>query len=353
MPIRASRLRRASSGYCPQTTNTTRLCAGDIRRMAALTSQLVYVSPLVRPAAVVLVPDFAGEIAFAAASLVQGPSAGPLLFYSRDGLPPETAREIRRLRPSGEGVPAPVLVAGGGSRSLFRSLEYLGYGYLPIGGRDPTETAAELAFSRAALIPPDGRRFRDALVLSLGNWSDAAGAPALAAATGSPILFCGQNSVPPATRVAVEGLGYPNLHVVSDGLGPEMRRELEDLTKKNLSFIIRRPGESTTLAMVRYQCPKTLFGWGTAIVQPRAVCLIPAGRWEYAVAAAIVACRGKHAPVIEIDDERLSPELAAWLEENRNLDHAYLLGGTDELDLVLQHQVDIVLERDGQRYQSR
>lgn len=152
--------------------------------------------------------------ALAGAPSVARGGSGPILLTGRDGLPPETAAEIARLRPLG------VVVLGGPDAvpdAVVRELQEFG-AVDRIAGANRFATAALLSargFPSGAptVYVASGSDFPDAL---------AAGAPAIA--EGGPVLLTADDSLPSETGAELERLAPSRVvvlgsaAVVSDGV---------------------------------------------------------------------------------------------------------------------------------------
>lgn len=142
--------------------------------------------------------------ALAGVSLAYGLDA-PILLTEADSLVAETKAEITRL-----GAAKVVILGGTGviSAAVATEIEGMGLTVERISGADRFATAAAVAMK----VAPAGSA---TVVLASGRgYADALAAGSYAAINGYPILLTEKNSLPDATKKAIEDLGATNIIVV-------------------------------------------------------------------------------------------------------------------------------------------
>ena len=169
----------------------------------------------------------------------------PVLLTEADSLVAATKAEIVRL-----GAAKVIILGGTGviSDDVAEELEDLGLAVERISGADRYETAAAIA----AQVAPAGV---DTVVLAYGRgYADALAAASYAAVNGYPILLTEKNSLPDATKKAIEDLGATNVIVVG-GTGV-----IAANTVSGLPGVTRVSGsnrEATSVALAEHFAPQT------------------------------------------------------------------------------------------------
>lgn len=182
--------------------------------------------------------------ALAGVSLAYGLDA-PVLLTEADSLVAATKAEIIRL-----GAAKVILLGGTGviSADVADELEDMGLVVERLSGTDRFETAAKIAME----VAPAGV---DTVVLASGRgFADALAAASYAAVNGYPILLTEKNSLPAATKKAVEDLGATNVIVVG-GTGVIAASAVADLPG-----VVRVSGsnrEATSVALAEHFAPQT------------------------------------------------------------------------------------------------
>jgi hypothetical protein len=330
------------------TTNTIRVAGRSSIENAAGVASAVYpaVDERTRPSAVTLVDaeDWQGGVA--ASVLASGALGAPILLTDGNDIPAVTAGTLSRLDPAGARLAddAQVVTIGEDVPSPDgRKTEV-------ISGKDPYETAAEIDSFHSAV---EGEPSDDVVIASGEEPEFAMPAAAWAARSGDSVLFTEPESLPAATRAAIEDHENPDIFV----LGPETvisESVLRDLDEVGAS-VERIAGDEPVANAVEFaRYLKGNFGWG--LVTPgHNYTLASVANPLDAAAAAPLASHGTFAPLLLTDDEdEVPPALRGYFldvqpgyEDNPNegvFNRVWLLGDDSTLSLALQTEVDRLAE---------
>jgi hypothetical protein len=351
------------------TKNTTRVPSDSPVADAAAIALATFPSaaPGTHPAAVVLAPTGDWQASLAAAVLMASPLHAPLLFASGPGsLPGATAAALRALAPTGARIlgGAQVIRIGPVSKPG-------GYRTASIFGADPYALAG--AIDRFQTVAA-GHPSVDVVIASGSDPAYAMPAAGWAAESGDPILFVTARSIPGPTRKALAAADHPHIYV----LGPPRviaNRVLAQLrrygTVRRIGASARSPAASS-VAFAEYRDPPCVyeqpcahipgsFGW--AIRSPgHGYVLLNVSQPLDAAAAAPLSGSGDFGPQLVIDNpSRLSGSVLNYLINYATpgytsegptaavYNHAWLIGGPNQLSLALQAEVDEVLQAVAQR----
>lgn len=329
------------------TANTVRVAGRNAMEDAAGVASAVFPATdgSTRPEAVTLVDadDWRGGVA--AAVLAGGVVGAPILLTDGDSIPAVTEGTLERLDPGGADLvdDAQVIAIGADvPRPDERRTEV-------VEGADPFELAAEIdRLSAAAEGEPSG----NVIVASADDPAFAMPAAAWAARSQDPVLFTAPDSLPEATREAIEEHDRPSIFV----LGPEsvVSQQVEDELDE-LGRVRRIEGETpveNAIEFARYQTGD--FGWG--LVTPGHNFTLASTRRELdAAAAAPLATNGTFAPLLVTDTGGELPDalrgyfldIQPGFEENPNrgvFNRVWILGDQDAISLAFQARLDELLE---------
>ena len=327
------------------TRNTTRVAGGDAVTDVAGAVSAVFpaTSPASRPRAVVLVDQADWQGIVAASVLASEPLGVPLLLSDGDELPEATADAIERLDPRGS--------------DLARDAQVIRIGPKPPepSGRKTAQLGAPNPFDAAARIDRFFTAIRgepsDAVMLVAHDQpAFAMPAAALAARSGTSVLFTERGRVPAATRKAIEAHSKPDIYLIGPErvIGEAVEKQLEDLGT------VRRVAGDTpvenAVALARYD--RGGFGWG--ITAPGYnITVASTKRPADAAAAAALATNGVFAPLLLTDRaDRLPEPLDVYLrvlqpgfQDNPSegvYNHAWILGDEETISLSVQGRIDEV-----------
>lgn len=328
------------------TKNTTRVAGDDPAADAAAVALAVYPSTgdLPGPDAITLVDADDWAAGIAAAVLTAAPVNAPILLTEAGEVPELSAEAAGALAPRGS-------KATGGDEAFAIGAAAVpdGIEALELEGGSPAEIAAEIAKLRSRLAgAPDH-------VVLLSDSEPALAMPAAgwAARSGDPVLYLEGDTVPKATRAALEDLEGVAAYV----LGPQSAvskkafAEVRKLTSTATRIGAEDPVENA-IEFARYAAGS--FGWD--INDPgHGLVLANADRPLDAAAAAPLSASGTWGPLLLTDDPKTLPEplrnylldlKPGYLEDPTRAvyNHAWIIGDTEALSIGLQAQVDELAE---------
>ena len=325
------------------TRNTTRVSGSDPAADAAgVASALFPASTLeTRPPAVVLVDAKDWQSAIAAGALVSAPLRAPILLTDGGRLPPVSADALENLKPKGASLArnAQAILVGDkpGPPSGVKSAA--------IRGSDPYETAVAIdKFSSVSKGKPSG----DVIVASGEDPEWAMPAGAWAARSGDAVLFTKKDSLPDATKKALQQHQKPHIYVLGPtaAISSGVEKQLGELGK-----VTRIQGDTpvrSAIAFARFK--RGAFGWG-AVVPGQNLTIANVDRPGDAAAAAGLAANGLFAPLLLTDKAELPRDLESYLLdiqpgfENGDpsqgvYNHVWILGGANAFSPESQDRVD-------------
>ena len=329
------------------TKNTTRVGGADPVADAAAVARAVYpgTEPAVRPKAVALVDseDWRGGVA--AAALFAQPIGAPVLLTDGTDLPDATKSALDALAPTGseEAGDAQVLRVGDVA-------EPEGLKATDVSGRDAAEIAAQID---AVLSEARGRSSDHIVVVGSEKPEFAMPAAGWAAKSGDPVLFSERDSVPSATKAAIERHQQPKIYI----LGPESSVSKKAETElKRLGTVTRiEAGEDPVATAIEFaRFVDGAFGW--EVIDPgHGVLFVNKERPLDAVAAAPLSGSGTYGPVIlHSGASRLDPAVDGYLRDirpgyRRNpvrgvYNHGWIIGDEEAMPVATQSRIDALLE---------
>ena len=329
------------------TKNTTRVAGSSSTANAAAVALAVFPSTggVDGPSAVSVVDSEDWHAGLAAASLVAEPVRAPVLLSEGGELPDLSAGALRALDPSGSAD------TGGDGLFVFGEAGKPGgeLGLRRVEGTNAAEIAAEADKLRGELAGPA----EHVLIASSDEPAFAMPAAGWAARSGDPVLFAQRNSLPAATRAALERHARTPVYV----LGPESvisDRVLDEIRK--LSPSVERIGADApvenAIAFARYADGS--FGWN--INDPgHGLVIANAERPLDAAAAAPLSASGTWGPLLITDDAGSLPSplrgflldlKPGYLDDPTRAvyNHVWLIGDTETLSVGFGAQVDELAE---------
>jgi len=345
------------------TKNTTRLGGADPATDAAAVAQAVYpgFTAATRPQAVVLVDEHDWSAALAASALASAPLGAPLLFADGDTLPAVSADALKAMRPIGAAA-----LGGAQVISIGTSAKLPGH-YLTRAIASSSEVAATAQALQALLAQARGGQPRQAIVL-------AADAPrplqmpaaALAAESGTPILYVSAAGVPASTSAALQALRRPTIYAL--GAGAMSKSALAGLAR--LGSVVHVAGGSgasnspagqdtadpveNAISVSRFS--RGTFGWGIHEAGHGLV-FANVSRPLDAPAAAPLSAHGDYGPLLLLTQRTSVPApLTRYLSNiepgyttavppvREVYNHGWLIGDEQATSALAQAEIDTVLE---------
>jgi hypothetical protein len=330
------------------TKNTTRVGGADSIANAAAVARAVYpgVEPGLRPKAVALVDGGDWRAGVAAAALAAPPIGAPILLAEKGEIPPATKDALDALAPTGSKEVADAQVVRVGDVPEPEGLKTT-----DVTGKDAFELAARVDSTLAAAKG----RTSDRVVIVPSERADLAVAAAgWAAKSGDPVLFTEKNTLPPATRAALEEHQQPKIYVLGDRatISAAVDRQL-----RRLGSVKRITGGgtdpvATSIAFARYIDGS--FGWG--VVDPgHGLVFVNAERPLDAAAAAPLSASGTYGPIlVHGGGPRLDRPLESYLLDIQPgyrrdpvrgvYNHGWVIGDEAAMPIAVQARVDALLE---------
>ncbi len=329
------------------TKNTIRVGGGDAAADAAGVASAVFpaVGPSSRPTAVVLADAADWQGAVAASVLAASPIGAPILLSDGGDLPSASADTLDRLKPKGSDLSKDAQVIRIGDTPPKPS----GLKTAVIEGKDPYERAAAIdRFVSAA----KGRASNDLMVVSGERADWAMPAAAWAARKGDSVLMTRRDSIPAATRKAIESHDKPNIFLVGSPavISANVEKQLSELGK--VKRIEGPTPVQNAIAFARFD--QGDFGWNVNVPGYNFT-LASTSRPADAAAAASLATRGVFAPLLVTNRaDQLPKPLEAYLlsvqpgyEEDPGeavYNRVWILGDDKVISLNAQNRLDQITE---------
>lgn len=333
--------------------NVTRIQANNQIEAAVRTSQTVWPATHDenRPGAIILTMENSWQAAIAASNLIHHPNDGPLLFVKKNGIPKETMNEIRRLNPKGNKMGTQIIVVGQVNKKVLNELK--GYKTEEVQGTTPAELGKNVDEKYTAL---SGKQPNSVIIVSADDEDQLYSLPALSwvAHMPEPPLFVSSDSIPKETQEALQKRnGAANLYVLGNqsAVSEQVLNQLQKFGK-----VTRISGENPTanaIAFAKFKDEQTGFGWG--ITEPgHGMTLVSTSTPELATAAGPFAHKGKHGPMIFLEDGKVTQDTDSFfnmLKPTYTTDptqgpynHAFLFGNLKAVPYSTQGIIDERLE---------
>jgi hypothetical protein len=328
------------------TSNTTRVGGSDPIAVAAAVATAVFPgrSTDTQPHAVTVVDDTDWRVAISAAQLMATPLRSPILFTQGRTLPAVTAQALATLRPLGakEAHDAQVVRVGNTPRiGGYRTAELEGVDHAALA------QAIDRLYTEAAGDPSPA-----VLVASSDQPGYAMPAAGWAAKSGTPVLWVARESIPAATRAAIEAHGKPRIYV----LGPETA--VSDDVAQALTKLgtVRRIGDRDPVAnaidFARFSDGS--FGWN--VVDPgHGLVFASTQRPQDAAAAAALSATGSYGPLLLLTEPNVLPpavqDFLLDIQPGYDTDpvrgvynHGWIIGDESAITVDVQARIDSLLE---------
>ncbi|MCI0767162.1 cell wall-binding repeat-containing protein [Bacillus sp. TL12] len=341
--------------------NVTRLNTNDPVQMAVLTSQMIWPATHKenQPGAVILVSANQWQLGIASADLIHHPNNGPILFTNKEGIPEVTLKEIKRLNPLGTKDGTQIMVMGDVASSTLDQLKE--FKVKQIKETDPAIFAKDVDKEYADIT---GKYPESVIIGSSEEEGRLYTTPAVNWIAHMPesLLYVTKDKVPEATIESLKARkGKANIYI----LGPEkiISKEVEKQLSKH-GKVTRISGESPTensIAFAKFKDEKTEFGWG--FKKPgHGVSFVSTETPDLAIAGAPFSHMGKHAPVLLLDNGKVTKpvyDLLATIKPKFKDDptlgpynHGFLLGNTENISFetqgILDEKLEIIQEDGGE-----
>jgi len=318
------------------TTATTRIPGWDAVSVAIGVAQTVF--PATRPNTVVLMrPDYYPE-ALAASRLLRHPFDAVILFTESDTLEEAVSRELVRLSPRGNGVPAQVILIGHVHSQIMHDVARLGFTLTHLTGQDLWDTV-----KRINEFELDTER-RDVLLVSSDPLAGGVVAGGYAAYLGTPILFASDQGLSPEARDYLRRHPKSRVYIAAPEvyLSRLITSEIRHLGSKVEAWIGGGDALEMSTRFAEFRDSKARFGWGKREKGAVTLSLVPIGPWAFGVAAAALSQHGKQTPLLLTRGEQWAECIGDFLTVLRprpSFDvrsHAFVVGGLDVISYPVQ-----------------
>lgn len=337
------------------TKNITRISQDDPVNVAVETSQLIWPASHEgnRPGTILLGIENDWQTNLPAVTLVHHPNDGPLLYAEKNSIPKVTMDELKRLNPKGseknQGIQ--VLLTGDFSDDVRKQLVDEGMKVDTVKGKNPADTAANVDayYAKASGDLPQsvivGSMDAPEYTLPAANWI---------AHMPEPLLYVRKDDVPKETIDALKKRkDKANIYI----LGPEsavsasVEKKLKQYGK--VKRISGRTPEENAIAFAKFKDKSTKFGWG--VTNPgHGLTFNRTDHVESAIVSAPFSHMGKHAPMLLLDQDKLSEPMHHYLMSLQPkfkddptvgpYNHAFMIGSEKMIPFTTQGMIDQILE---------
>lgn len=347
---------------------TTRYAGQNVYEVAVTLAQATF--PATRhanqPGAIILVRPDRKEELMAAVSIIHHPIDAPILFVDQDRLPPETQAALERFHPEGVAFDrkVQVIVVGSISDRVMQEIEALGLKVRHIQGApdDPASLAAVVDDYRASIHAdhPD-----TVVVASLDQPDFALPALSFVAHMPTGFAFVTRDSIPEATRELLSRRFGPTFmylmgpeSAISEAVAAELARygHVQRLAAPDpyaLSAYFagyRDSGQDFGYWIGRKARD---FGWGIAEPGHNFTFVNP-DAWAEGLAATVLSHRGKHGPILLVQQDAVPEPVRRYLAEtvrprladprDQLFNHGSIVGSTETISSRVQGELDGLLQ---------
>lgn len=335
------------------TADTTRVLGDNPYEFNTYVTQMIYPSPEVewRPNAVILVPLTTYHYGLLASPLVHFPNNAPLLFTNPNCLYQETLDEIMRLSPTGNNLPAKVILVGPISSTVEMQLKYAGLSTTRVEAYDAISTAGE-ALEFRYRIPPETKEGLESIMILPLDSEYYTYTAYFSAHMGVPILFSYKDHLPEVTKQKLNKYKDKNVFVIS-GDSDITNQVVNDIKRIVSGKVDRIGGDSPfdcAINFTKYYSQEGEFGWNINTRDGWTFCFANPRDWSYCLSACIFAHLGKHSPLLYINPN-IVPEVVKDYVLSVNpkekhppkppFMHGYVLGEFDRIS----HHAQVELEK--------
>lgn len=346
---------------------TTRYAGQNVYEVAVTLAQATFPasSHANQPGAVILARPDRQEELMAAVSIIHHPIDAPILFVDQDRLPPETKAALERFHPEGVAFDRKVqiIVVGSISDQVVQEVEALELKVRHIQGAqdDPASLAAAVDDYRSSIHAdhPD-----TVVVASLDQPDFALPALSFVAHMPTGFAFVTRDSIPEATRGLLSrrfGPTYMYLmgpeSAISEAVARELARygHVQQLAAPDpyaLSAYFagyRDSGQDFGYWIGRRARD---FGWGIAEPGHNFTFVNP-DNWAEGLAGAVLSHRGKHGPILLVQQDAVPEPVRRYLDEtvrprpadprDQLFNHGSIVGSTETISSRLQGEIDELL----------
>ncbi|UOQ93985.1 cell wall-binding repeat-containing protein [Halobacillus shinanisalinarum] len=275
------------------------------------------------------------------------------LFCSpkKERLIKETLGEIIRLAPTGEGVPAQVILVGPISENVENELKKHGFSTLRLGSENVFQTAAEVAKFRLVTIPPEGELGKQHLIVASADDGEEA-LPALyyTAHTRIPIIFVYRNSVPKETRRILRRFSDRNITLFGSekSISTSVEKEIKSIVEDVDHLEANTPYDLSVKFAVR-SSSESQIGWSRKKRGGHAFSFGTTSSWRKVVAGSLLGHIGKHTPLLLVRRSKVPKIVDKYLLKLNPVlrepprppfMHGFILGDFDDISDLTQVKLE-------------
>ncbi len=350
-------MEKCNIGWKPiDTADTTRVLGSNPFEFNTYATKMIYPSAEVewRPNAVILVPLTTYHWGLLASPVIHFPNNSPILFTHPNYLPAETLREILRLAPTGQGLPAQVLVVGPVSGFVERQLLDYGLSTVRITGADSITAAGEAMEFRYQIPPNSEAGVKNIMLVSAEDFAECIPAAYFSAHMGVPILFVFYDSIPEVTRKKLTKYSDKNVFIIGSQrtVSDVVYREVKSLVKGYVDRIGGKSPAEVAVNFAKYHYAEGEFGWNMNRKDGWSFCFGLVNNWPMNLAACIFAHLAKHTPLLFVEPYGVSGTTQEYVLALNPMEkhppgppfmHGYILGGFDVISYRTQVKLEEVL----------
>jgi len=347
------------------TKNTLRIYGKDNLETAAAISQITYPATFDddKPNAVILVRQDKKEDGILAARVIHHPINAPILFTEKDTIPEVTWKEMERLDPQGvfSDRNIKVVLIGDIGSQVKEKIKDKGWKFRHIEGKNPFELGKNISDYLGVL---HGDHKNSVVIAPIE--APEYGFPQMSwnAHMGDGFLFVTKDKVPKETAEALEDrFPYAYIYILGDDkvISNKVEQQLA-----NYGHVQRIPGSkdiyNQSVGFAGYKDVgkkfgwwinkrNREFGWGVAEAGHNFIFVNPRD-WHGAVSASVLSHKGKHGPMLLIEEESIPEGVVKYLEtvkptyitpQQMLVNHGWVIGSTESISKEVQVEIDRLL----------
>lgn len=285
--------------------NTTRIPGRTLSEVNAAVSQFVFGAG----SQDIILADVNNPLdALAALALTRRPFDGPVFLVEQTGIDPVLFDEIRRLASAGPNSVTQAILVGPLGQQVEDQLMSLRLRVTRISGINAYHTAAEVA--RFLGYPSD-------MMLVSGQDSlSGLVAGTMATYRGIPIVFSLKDTLPQETAAVIKAAHERvNVFIIGgrDVISDEPEKTVRGLADGTVSRISGEDLFELSVRFAKYKSADDRFGFGKVTRHGHAFTFVNPGRWQDSIFGSMLAHSGKHAPVLFVTKDEISPVITDYL----------------------------------------
>lgn len=341
------------------TANTTRINFDEMYSYNVAVTNTIYPSSNVswRPNSIILVPFDKWQYGVCASSIVHFPINAPIMFTDRNFLPPLILNEILRLSPTGQNVPAQILIIGPISSGIENALVALGFTtYRITTSEDVYRACYDIIDFRFNVVPSEieiGKK--DVMVISGEDYTEGIAAAFYAAHADVPIILVQQNAIPQLIQnfiLSNRGKNYfivGSTRTVSENVESQIRNAITGSVLRISGF----DPYNIAINFAKYESPVDDFGWKHNTRNGWAFSFGVLSKWYHLVSSVLFAHLSKHTPLLIVDRNFLPDPVRDYVlsvnpqKQMAHLPpymHSYILGSFTDISQETQIEIESVMD---------